>query len=83
MQKSGFSNIITKPYLMEECKKRKIPWVEEQNFVLDRLPILFKYYILSPPRNSKSGVIAESLSLRGLLTTIQFVCVGFIGMGSI
>ena len=75
--------MITKPYLQELCKEMNIPWEKEQNFVLDRLPILFKYYILSPARDCKSGIIAETLSLKGLLATVQFALVGFVGLGSI
>jgi len=83
MQKSGFSNNITKPLLKELCAEHKIPWERERNFVLERLPVLFNYYILSPPRNSKDGVFAESFSLAGLIESIKFVFVGFIGVGSI
>jgi len=84
MQKSGFSNIITKPFLKELCKEHNIPWEKERNFIYERLPVLFKYYILSPAKKfEKEGFIAESLSLNGLIESIKFVFVGFIGVGSI
>lgn len=84
MQKSGFSNNITKPLLRELCKEYNITWEKERNFIFQRLPVLFNYYILSPPRKfAKVGFIQESFSHAGLIESIKFVFVGFIGVGSI
>lgn len=59
-------------------------WEATQNFFLNRLPIIFKFYLLSPVKGQQDkGIIKESLSISGLIKALQFVAVGIIGYGQI
>ena len=70
-QKSGFANIITVPIVKEVWEEFGMKWEPTRNFVKDRLPVLFKYYILSPPKNwQKDHWIVESISLRGFIAAL-------------
>jgi hypothetical protein len=67
-QKSGFSNIISEPIVREECEKRGIKWHPYQNFILDRLPVLFRYYLLNvAPGKKDEGWIKEAFCPSGII----------------
>jgi hypothetical protein len=83
-QKSGFSNILSEPIVREIAEKNGIKWLPYQNFVFQRLPVLFRYYLLNvTPGKKDEGWIKEAFSPSGIMSTIIFVLVGFLGLGAI
>lgn len=82
---------------MEVCKEFNIEWVPTKNFVTERFPYLFKYYVLAPLRKDNrqltpiedsepitlSLLIREACSLRAIKTVMIFFWTGLIGEGSI
>jgi len=83
-QKSGWSNNITAEIVSDVCKDYNMKWADSQNFFTERLPILFRYYLMSKPRGQKTdNFFVENLSLWGILKSINFIFIGFKGEGSI
>jgi hypothetical protein len=70
---------------MEVAKKLKIEWKPTKNFVIDRLPPLFKFYIFAPGRlpgaelGGIKGLLKEAFSFEGLFSVIKFIILGFLG----
>ena len=85
-QKSGFANIISENIVREEAEKYNVDWLKPKNFFVDRLPILLRHYLFSPSRMAKEnqlGILKEHLHPKELLTSVQYILKGFIGIGSI
>ncbi|MBD2435588.1 cytochrome b5-like heme/steroid binding domain-containing protein [Nostoc sp. FACHB-110] len=85
-QKSGFANIISEDVVREEAEKYNVAWLKPKNFFVDRLPILFSHYLFSPSRRAKEnklGILQEHLHPQELLTSLQYILKGFVGIGSI
>jgi hypothetical protein len=85
-QKSGFANIISEDIVREESAKFDVEWADSQNFFVDRLPILMKYYLGNPSRMAQRenyGFFKEHFHPRALQITMQYVLSGWIGIGSI
>lgn len=82
---------------MEVCKEFNIEWVPTKNFVTERFPYLFKYYLLAPIRKDNRqlvptedhepitifSLLSEAFSLKALKTITIFFWTGMIGEGSI
>lgn len=93
-QKSGFANILSEWAVRETCKEFNVPWLETKNFVVDRLPKLFRFYMFAPMRRRSkcsdvpgrsgfSAVIHEAFSWSAFKGVLSFVTLGFWGIGSI
>ena len=83
-QKSGFSNIITEPLVKKVAEEHGLKWDRYHNFVTERLPVLFRYYLLNvTPGKKDEGWIKEAFSPSGIIQSIIFVLVGFLGLGAI
>jgi len=86
-QRSGFANIISEFAVKEVALDFNLEWSPTKNFILHRLPMLFKFYMFAPARLTKNNrnlsVIEEILSLEGYKRVVNFVIYGFRGVGSI
>ncbi len=85
-QKSGFANIFSEEIVKEEAKNFGVEWLQPKNFFLDRFPVLIKYYLAVPSRMAKEknlGLFQEHFTPQALLTTIDYIVKGWIGIGSI
>ncbi|MBR8838022.1 MAG: cytochrome b5 domain-containing protein [Stigonema ocellatum SAG 48.90 = DSM 106950] len=85
-QRSGFANIVSEDVVREEAEKFNVVWLQPKNFFLDRLPILTKYYLFAPSRMAKEknfGLLKEHFHPQELLTSMQYILKGFVGIGSI
>jgi hypothetical protein len=85
-QKSGFANIASETIVREEAAKFNVPWHPPKNFFIDRLPVMTKYYLLSPSRlatDNNLNLISEHLHPQALLTSAKYLLHGLAGIGSI
>jgi hypothetical protein len=85
-QKSGFANIASEAIVREEAAKLGVAWDEPKNFFCDRMPIMARYYLLTPSRQAREenlSVLREHLNLKALRTSALYIYRGFIGVGSI
>lgn len=83
-QKSGFSNVATVPVVRKLWEDMGYKWERTQNFVLDRMPINLRRYILKKPRSLHcSNIVTETLSITGIFRSVMWVAGGFIGVGQI
>ena len=88
-QKSGFANILCEPIVKETSQEFGVPWVKTKNFVTDRLPKLFSFYILAPLGEKKGmnvkkqNILLEAFSWKGIRSVLSFTILGFTGIGSI
>ena len=88
-QKSGFANIISEPIVREVAEKHGLKWMPTKNYIIDRLPVLFSYYVLAPgrlPHGEKpglSGWIRELCTAEAIGKCVEFIFLGAIGVGSI
>lgn len=88
-QRSGFSNILLEQAVRETCEEFNVPWVSAKNFLFNRLPQLFSFYIFTPMQPSRleykgfSGFLRENFSSEGLKRSIRPIYMGFKGIGAI
>ena len=85
-QKSGFANIVSESIVREEAEKFNITWHPPQNFFRDRLPLMAKYYLLSPSRmatENQRNLFLEHFHPQALGTSIDYLVKGLMGVGSI
>jgi fatty acid desaturase len=85
-QRSGFANIATEDVLREEAAKFGVEWLPPMSFVTDRLPKLWRTYLLSRSREAEErnwGFIREHCSPAALKTSASYVAAGFVGLGSV
>lgn len=85
-QKSGFANIVSEEIVREEAAKFDLPWYAPKNFFIDRLPLMARYYLLSPSRQADEqglGLWREHVNPLALKSAIAYIYKGFIGVGSI
>ena len=85
-QKSGFANIISEDIVREEAAKVGVTWFSPRSFFSDRLPTMAKHYLLSPSRSAKAqklGFLQEHLQPQALRTSLNYLYLGFMGVGSI
>jgi hypothetical protein len=91
-QKSGFANIVCEPAVRKTCEEFDLTWTDTKNFIIDRVPKLFSFYVFAPMRlqtsqlpvkNGWIGIIHEAFSLSALKTNLSFIVLGFWGVGSI
>jgi Cytochrome b5-like Heme/Steroid binding domain len=85
-QKSGFANIISEDIVREEAEKLNVEWEKSRNFFIDRLPVLTKYYLFGPSRSAKEnnfGLLREHFHPKELMTSVNYILKGFVGIGSI
>lgn len=75
--------------MKEVCKEFKIEWTPTQNFIFQRLPSLYKFYLWAPiKRHNKiidenRNAIAEALDPKNIIPTIIIVLEGFFGIGGV
>ena len=88
-QRSGFANILCMPIVKDVCKEYKIEWKPSKNFILERIPSLYKFYLWAPMRRN-GEVIDENLSvfdeifdLTNAVYMVKFVLLGFSGLGAL
>lgn len=85
-QKSGFANIASEAIVQEEAEKFGVAWLPPKNFFVHRLPVMARYYLLSPSRLAQQenlNVFQEHFRLQALTDAVSYVYKGFIGVGSI
>lgn len=90
-QQSGFANVVCEELFAKASKDFGVDWGTPQNFLLERLPVLMKYYFGTPAsyykENPDHGLLAnlllEACSPTGWKNMIGSVFVGFTGMGSV
>ena len=89
MQKSGFANIKTEPLVRKLAEEFKIEWKPTKNYIFNRFPKIFTFYILSPGRipgyetSGIKGSLIEAFSFEGIRRVISFIFFGFAGIGSL
>ena len=87
-QRSAFANIICIPIVKEVCKDYGIEWKPTKNFLLDRLPSLYKFYLWSPLRrmgkilDENRSPITEAIDPRNFFFGFMVAIGGFLGMGA-
>ena len=71
------------------CEENGIEWKPTKHFIIDRLPLLVKFYLFADstlPYGNQPGVlnlIRELFTLDGLKSMTMALVSGFIGFGSI
>lgn len=77
------------PVVKEVCKEYSIPWTPTKNFLFDRLPTLYKFYLWAPMRrggkvvDENMGVLEEAFSWTNFKYMCFFVFLGFSGAGNL
>jgi hypothetical protein len=85
-QRSAFANIASEDIVREEAKAFDVEWLPPKNFFTDRLPLLANHYLLSPSRmahETNTSLLKEHLHPHALMTSVDYIFKGFIGIGSI
>jgi hypothetical protein len=85
-QKSGFANIASEEIVREEAAKFNVTWHQPKNFFVDRLPIMAKYYLLTPSRlatEKNLNLLGEHFHPQALRISVKYLLHGLVGIGSI
>lgn len=84
-QKTGFANLISEDIVKKTVKEFGLKWDRPRIFWTERLPALFKHYMLSPaldPRTRKNKNCSV-FSPTSIIDLCKYVATGFLGVGAV